>query len=311
MKSNSIVKNQGGVVVVPKPKPETKPETKPEPTQSGSGVSSSSGTASGFSVGNSSGTTTSGGADPQGGTAFQQLQNIAGGGSFYTPTPSPVNKGLSQSQDKSGIPDGYYVAYEDENNYYCYPLLTNDQRAEIISKLEVQLPTDPGAKIRREAIRLAKCMVSKNAQYKEGATINEFLADCEAAAAQPTDCSSLVQWVTDSAACTVGGFCMAAGRKEYFKALRTGSEQYKMFQKNNAITWTPKGGDVLFLKKISGSTKPIDHVGIFLMRKGTSIWIIHASANPKTSKVMVAEYPAEEGWGMKIMGYGNLEALLR
>jgi hypothetical protein len=209
----------------------------------------------------------------------------------------------------SGIPVGYYVAYEDENNYYCLPLLTHDETVTVVKKLEVQVPTGPGTQIRREAIRLAKCMVAKNAKYKEGATIREFLADCDAAAAQPTDCSSLVQWVTDSAACIVDGFCMAAGgRKEYFKVLRTGSEQYEMFQKNDALTLTGEGGDPVFFKRTEGSTNKVDHVGIFLAREGNSAWIIHASAAQR--KAVIAKYP-EGGWGLKIVGYGNLARLLR
>ncbi|HOE15907.1 MAG TPA: NlpC/P60 family protein [Syntrophorhabdaceae bacterium] len=307
MNSNSLDKNKGGLIVVPKPqqtKPEPKPQqTKPEPKpQSESGVSSSSSTASGFSVNNSSGTTTGGG------TAYQQLENIAGGGSFDKHTESAGNRVLSPSQDKSGIPAGYYVAYEDENNYYCLPLLTNDDRKIIITKLEADIPSGPESQIRREAIRMAKCMVENNAKYKKDATIEEFLGDCEKAAAQPTDCSSLVQWVHDSAACVVNGFCKAVDRTGYFKAQRTGLDQYNMFKEKGALAKTPEAGDEVFFKKIDGSTKAIDHVGIFLMREGKSTWIIHASHSKGT--VVIAEF-TEGGWNMKIVGYGNLATLLR
>jgi hypothetical protein len=311
--------NQGGVIVVPKDQAQPQaqqpqaqqpqaqqPQAQPAQWQFGGGPSS--GTASGYGFGNSTGTVT------HGGTAYHQAEGAAGAAwsgtpTLQTPTPSPVNKGLSPSRGKSGIPDGFYVAYEDENYYYCLPRLTNEQRMEIVSKLEAQIPTGSGSQIRREAIRLANCMVEKNAQYKEGATIEEFLADCEKAAAQPTDCSSLVQWVHDSAACIVNGFCMAADRKRYFKAQRTSSDQYKMFHENGALTLTPEGaGDEVFLKEIDESTNKIKHVGIFLFSEGDVIWMIHASSSAK--HVVIAPF-TEKGFKMRIVGYGNLEKLLR
>lgn len=63
-----------------------------QPSGSSYGVGQSSGTASGssYNVGQSSGTASGGNVSPQGGSAFQQLQQLQQGGSFDGSTPTPT-----------------------------------------------------------------------------------------------------------------------------------------------------------------------------------------------------------------------------
>ncbi len=209
-------------------------------------------------------------------------------------------------------PNGYYLAYEDENNWYCEPLTGAPDVAEVIRKLDSQLSMTPQDKLRAEAIRLAKCMAEKQAAYQYGAKIEEFLGDCEKAATHKVDCSGLVQWIQDSSVCAVNGFCMAADKRASFTPRRSAADLYQLFRDKRSIRQgsdEPEPGDPVFFRKVSGSAKAADHIGIFLTKVsgGQSIMMIHASQG--AGKVMMARYPNGE-WGMKIVGYGNLESLL-
>ncbi|WP_313673148.1 NlpC/P60 family protein [Mycolicibacterium sp.] len=209
-------------------------------------------------------------------------------------------------------PDGYYLAYEDENNWYCEPLIAPSDTAEVIRKLDLQLSMTPPEKLRAEAIRLAKCMAQKQAAYKFGAKIEDFLGDCEKAATHKVDCSGLVQWIQDSAVCAVNGFCMAADKRASFTPQRSAADLYRLFGEKHSIrsgSDEAEPGDPVFFKYSSGSTKAADHIGIFLMKVpgGRSIHMIHGSE--RAGKVKMVTYPDGE-WGMRIVGYGNLESLL-
>ncbi|HSE17263.1 MAG TPA: NlpC/P60 family protein [Pyrinomonadaceae bacterium] len=198
---------------------------------------------------------------------------------------------------------------EDAKFWYCGKLVSGDEVTRATAKLDTMRPEWFGEawRYRKAVIDVAGCLARQpGTPYLWGGKY-PFPQECTQRSGQGLDCSGLVAYTNQFAACFVNRFYMAAFDTLRELHDRNAANQAQYFKQNKA--WvdrngSPIPGDAIFFKDTYQGCKGICHVAIFLgdASDGRRL-MIHASSKG----VVITKMPDQ--WRSKIVGYGNVSQL--
>ncbi|HEV7472904.1 MAG TPA: NlpC/P60 family protein [Pyrinomonadaceae bacterium] len=199
---------------------------------------------------------------------------------------------------------------EDAKFWYCAGVPTGNEVTRAAAKLDTLRPEWFGEewRYRKAVIDVAGCLAKQPGTPYLWSGKYSFPRECTDRLGAGLDCSGLIAYSNQFAACFVNRFYKAA-----FDALqglhdRNAADQAEYFKKYKAWNGpndSPVPGDAVFFKDTYKGCKGICHVAIFLgdASDGRRL-IIHASS---TKGVVITKMP--EQWRSKIVGYGNVSRL--
>lgn len=199
---------------------------------------------------------------------------------------------------------------EDADYYYCGKIASPILVGEAVAKLDLLRPEWFGEewRYRKAVIDVAGCLSrSPRVPYVWGGKY-AVPQDCLQKSGLGLDCSGLIAYSNQFAACFINGFYSAAFNALHGLHDRNAADQAKYFKRYGA--WVDRGGtpipgDAIFLEKTYKGCRGICHVAIFLgdTKDGRRL-IIHASS---TKGVVIVDMP--DSWREKQVGYGNISRL--
>ncbi len=202
-------------------------------------------------------------------------------------------------------PDGYSLAWEDADNYYCEPVASQADVLEVplAVALEDSEMLGKSWRFRKAIIDEMGCLVHNYAVYEYGA---KPLPSTKCEVVDLTDCSGAVRWANGRAACFVDH--VQASANGPLPGLNTNANgQAAYFRAHGAwipADGTPRPGDLMFFRVGDN----IDHVSVYLGKKhdGTVV-MVHAEG--AQGRVVFTAIKPSGFYATRLQGYGNVSLL--